>query len=253
MDSIAISLMAFACAFGGVVLGMFLRARLPEHHLSADSKGAVTVGIGIVGTMAGLVLGLLVASAVGFYSSQKDELTSMSAKFVLMDRLLAHYGPEAQETRTLLRDEVVEILDRMWPDERSSPVSPGSRMPNAGSEALYDRIQELSPQNDAQRSIKGTVLSTAMDIGNTRWLMFEQESFPFPKKLLAIVVFWFTVVFASFGLHAPRNATVMVTLFLCAVSVACAILLILELYDPFGGLVHVSSAPLRNALAQLGK
>ena len=92
-----------------------------------------------------------------------------------------------------------------------------------------------------------------MDIGNTRWLMYEQESFPVPKKMLIVVVFWFTVVFASFGLHAPRNATVLVTLFLCALSVAGAILLILELYNPFGGLIHISSAPLRSALAQLGK
>jgi hypothetical protein len=250
MDSVVISLIAFICIFGGVVLGMFLRTRLPEQHLSADSKGAVNVGIGIVGTMAGLVLGLLVASAVGFYSSQKDELTVISAKLVLMDRLLAHYGPEAHQARALLRDTVLEILHRMWPGEGSSGAPPA---PNTGSEAFYDRIQELSPQNDEQRSIKGTVLSIAMDIGNTRWLMFEQESFPIPKKLLAIVVLWFTVVFASFGLHAPRNSTVMATFFLCAVSVACAILLILELYNPFGGLVHVSSAPLRDALAQLGK
>jgi len=96
-------------------------------------------------------------------------------------------------------------------------------------------------------------LSVAMEIGNTRWLMFEQETFPVPKKLLIVVIFWFTVVFASFGLHAPRNTTVMVTLLLCALSVAGAMLMILELYNPFGGLVHISSAPLRSALAQLGK
>src|SRR6516164_7903288 len=118
--------------------------------------------------MGGLVLGLLVASSVSFYSSQKDELTRMCAKFVLMDRLLAHYGPEAQETRSLLRSSVADFQDRMWPEEHSSRTS---MPPIQSAEALYDRIQELSPQNEAQRSIKGTALSLAMEIGNARWLM----------------------------------------------------------------------------------
>jgi hypothetical protein len=250
MSSVAISLIVFACVFGGVLLGMFLRTALPQDHVSADSKGAVNLGIGMIGTMAALVLGLLVAAAWSFYSSQKDELTLVSAKFVMLDRLLAHYGPEAKDTRAVLRNNVSVLLDRMWPDERASRTL---GVPNTGAEGLYDGIQELSPQNDTQRSIKGAALAAAMEIGNTRWLMFEQESFPVPKKLLIVVVFWFTVVFASFGLHAPRNLTVMVTLFLCALSVAGAMLLILELYNPFGGLVHISSAPLRNALAQLGR
>jgi hypothetical protein len=250
MSSVAISLIVFACVFGGVLLGMFLRTALPEDHVSADSKGAVNLGIGMIGTMAALVLGLLVASAWSFYSSQKDELTLVSAKFVMLDRLLAHYGPEAKDTRAVLRSDVGVFLDRMWPGERPSHTL---GVPNTGAEGLYDGIQELSPQNDIQRSIKAAALGVAMEIGNTRWLMFEQETFPVPKKLLIVVIFWFTVVFASFGLHAPRNTTVMVTLFLCALSVAAAILLILELYSPFGGLVHISSAPLRSALAQLGK
>lgn len=251
MSSVAISLGVFVCVFGGVLLGMFLRTALPQDHLSADSKGAVNLGIGMIGTMAALVLGLLVAAAWSFYSSQKDEVTLISAKFVMLDRFLAHYGPEAKDARALLRSDVTVLLDRMWPGEHSSraPVAPNA----PGAELLYDKIQQLSPQNDTQRSLKASALSAAMDIGNTRWLMFEQESFPIPKGLLIVVVFWFAVVFASFGLHAPRNSTVLVTLFLCALSVAGAILLIVELYNPFGGLIHISSAPMQNALAQLGK
>jgi len=250
MSSVAISLIVFACVFGGVLLGMFLRTALPQDHVSADSKGAVNLGIGMIGTMAALVLGLLVAAAWSFYSTQKDELTLISAKFVMLDRLLAHYGPEAKDARAVLRSDVSVLLDRMWPGERSSHTL---GVPRTGAEGLYDGIQELSPQNDTQRSIKGAALGAAMEIGNTRWLMFEQATFPVPKGLLIVVIFWFTVVFASFGLHAPRNTTVMVTFLLCALSVAGAMLLILELYNPFGGLVHISSAPLRSALAQLGQ
>src|SRR5262249_13564937 len=153
MSPVALSLGVFVCVFGGVLLGMFLRTALPQDHLSADSKGAVNLGIGMIGTMAALVLGLLVASAWSYHSSQKDELTTVSAKFVVLDRLLAHYGPEAQATRAQLRSKVAEILDRVFPDESSSRAP---RPPSAGAEVLYDEIQELSPHNDAQSSIKAS-------------------------------------------------------------------------------------------------
>ncbi len=53
------------------------------------------------------------------------------------------------------------------------------------------------------------------------------------------------VIFVSFGLFAPPNATVVTILFVCALSVSAAIFLILELDQPFRGFIQVSSAPLR--------
>lgn len=250
MSSLTVSAIVFACVFGGALAGILLRAVLPEHHLSADSKGSVTLGMGLIGTMGALVLGLVVSSAASSYFSQRDEVTQISAKLVLLDRILAHYGPEAKGTRDEMRREVAGMLDEMWPQERSQS---SHLKPEGGAEALYDAIQQLSPQNEAQRSLKGSALNVAIDIGKTRWLMYEQESSPIPKTFLAIVVVWLTIVFTSFGLFAPRNATVIVTLFLGALSVAGAILLIQELYTPFEGLIRISSAPLRIALAQLGR
>ena len=251
MSSLAISVIVLACVFGGALLGIFLRPVLPEQHLSADSKSTVSVGIGLISTMAALVLGLLVASAASSYAAQKDEVTEVASKFVLMDRLLAHYGPETNETRGMLRSKVAATLDQIWPQEHDR----GSQTPPTavGAEILYEKIQELTPQNDSQRFIKSQMLSMALDIGKTRWLMFEQGAYPIPMTFLSVVVLWLTVVFTSYGLYAPRNPTVIATLFLCALSVAGAILLILELYSPFEGLIQISSTPLRNALAQLGK
>ncbi len=251
MNSIAVGITVFACFFGGALLGIFLRTILPEHHLNAESRSTVNLGMGMISTMAALVLGLLVASAASSYFAQKDEITQVSTKLVLLDRLLAHYGPEAKPTREMLRSKVAATIDQVWPQEhtRGSSLTPNL----GGAEVLYDEIQQLAPQNDTQRSIKSTALGVALDIGKTRWLMFEQESFPIPVTFLMSVVFWFTIIFASYGLHAPRNATVIFTLFLCALSVAGAILMVLELYKPFEGLIQISSAPMRNALAQLGK
>src|SRR6516164_8771143 len=86
---VIIYLIIFACVFGGALLGVYLRGVLPEKHLSGDSKDTVRLGMGLVGTMAALVLGLLVASAKNFYDTQTSELIGMSAKIVLLDRVLA--------------------------------------------------------------------------------------------------------------------------------------------------------------------
>jgi Protein of unknown function (DUF4239) len=251
MSSLAISLIVFACVFGGALIGISLRRVLPEQHLSADSKSTVNLGMGLVGTMAALVLGLVVSAAASSFFSVRDDLIQMSSKIVVLDRILAYYGPEARPARDVLRAEVAALLDQMWPQEhsRASQLSPVA----GRSERLYDEIQQLSPHNDSQTFLKNNALSVAMEIGKTRWLMVEQQSFSVPAGLLVVVVLWLAIVFWSYGLYAPRNATVMVAFFLGAVSVAGAILLIIEMYSPFGGLIRISNAPVRNAFQQLGK
>jgi hypothetical protein len=136
-----ISWIVFACVFGGALLGIFFRAVLPEHHLTGESKDVVKVGMGLIATMAALALGLLTASAKSSYDTQRNELTQISAKIIFLDRVLAHYGPEAKDVRDLLRRTVTSALDQMWPENRSRPAQLD---PAAASERLYDTIQQLS-------------------------------------------------------------------------------------------------------------
>lgn len=250
MSSLAIRLIVFACIFGAALLGLFLRGVLPEKHLRADSKDAVRLGMGMIATMAALVLGLLVASAKNFYDTQSSELTQLSANVILLDRVLAHYGPETKEARDLLRGAVVRTLDLMWHRDHQDH---SQTAPTAGGEVLYDKIQALSPTTDVQRTLKAQASSMAVELGKLRWLMFEQGTTGISLPLLAVLVFWLAIVFTSFGLFAPPNPTVVATLFLCALSVSGAIWLILEMYTPYEGLMQISSAPLNEALARLGK
>jgi hypothetical protein len=251
MSSITVSLGVFACVFGGALFGVLLRSALPPQHLSADSKDIVRLGMGLVGTLAALVLGLLVASAKGSFDTQSNEVTELSANVALLDRILAHYGPEATEARNLLRRAAVRIDDRMWPNDHSGPsgLAPGS----ATAESVYDKIQQLLPKDNAQRSLQVQAMSIANSLLQTRWLMYEQNASSVPLPLLVVLVLWLTIIFVSFGLFAPRNATVVASLFVSALSVSCAILLILEMYRPFEGLIQISGAPLRAALAHLGQ
>ncbi len=229
---------------------MVLCSVLPSDHLSGDTKDVVKLGMGLVGTMAALVLGLLIASAKGSFDTQSNELTDMSSRIVLLDRVLAHYGPEAKDARDALRSSVEHAVE--WASVKQAIDSPHFGA-NNNDEILYDKIQELSPKDDAQRSIQGQALSLVMSLGQTRWLMAEQRTNSISVSMLVVLIFWLTIIFISFGLYAPRNATVVVSLLVSAISVSGAIFLILEMYSPFEGLIHVSTAPLRAALSHLGQ
>ena len=243
MTPFSISLIVFACVFGGALAGLGLRAVLPEHHRSTESKDVVKAAMGLIGTISALVLGLLVASAKGSYDTRKDELTALSADVTLLDRVLAHYGPETRDARTVLRNAVAHALAQI--------SDPGAKA--LENESLFDTVAELAPKGDSQRALQAQASSLMIDIGRTRWLMFAQEGSSISIPLLVVVVFWLTVNFVSFGLFANRNATVSVVLLVAALSVAGAIFLILEMDRPFEGLIRISDAPLRGALTQLGR
>jgi hypothetical protein len=251
LSAFAISATIAACIFAGGLLGFGLRRWLPEHHLATESKDLVKLGTGLIGTMAALVLGLMVASAKGAYDAQKAEVIDMSAKIAFLDRILHHYGSETQEVREALRRSVNRAIEHTWTEK--NPRREEEPMEGVGAWALHDKVQGLRPQDDAQRALKAQALGIVIDLGRTRWLMFEQEtSSSISVTFLVVVVFWLTIIFLSFGLFAPPNATVITTLLLSALSVSGAIFLVLELDRPFDGLIQISSAPMEHVLEHLG-
>jgi hypothetical protein len=248
VSAMAIGWIVFALVFGSALLAMFVHSMLAEEHLSSDSKDVVKLGIALIATMSALVLSLLIASAKSAYDARSNQLVQASADIILLDRALAHYGPETKEARSLLQRSVVATLERFWPAEGVKPIAfdPGA----SPVEAVYDKIEVLSPQSDAQRLMRSQALTMAADVGRLRLLLFEHLETSIPVPFLVVLVFWLCIIFASFGLFAPRNATVTAVICVCALSVAGAIFLILELDRSFEGLLQVSDAPLRAALAQ---
>jgi hypothetical protein len=207
--------------------------------------------MGLVGTMAALLLSLLVASAKSSYDAQGAQLTQMAATVGLLDRALVVYGPEAKEERELLRATVIRMLDQMW--SRDGAESSTSAPTTAGGEGLYTRIQNLSPATDRQRKVQDQALGFATDVGRMRWLMYEQATVTISTPLLVALIVWLTISFVSFGLTSPCNATVLTGFFLSVLSVSSAIFLILEMYSPYTGLLQISRAPLQAALLHLGR
>lgn len=247
MSPIDVSAIIFLCIFASALLGMWLRSMLPEHHLNTDTKDLVKLGVGLVGTMAALLLGLLVASAKSSYDTRSSELTQLSANIVLLDRALAHYGPETGDIRRLLQITTARMIDQIW-------SKGGAALPSqSGGGVLFDKLQQLVPRSEAQRAIQSQAQSTMISIGQTQLLLFAQSASSISTPFLVVVVFWLSMLFVSFGLFAPRNGTAIATLLISAISVAGALYLILELDQPFSGLIQIPDTPLRNALSVLGK
>lgn len=251
MNSTFIALLAFAGILGAVFLGMRLRSVLPDHHLSPETKDTVRVGMGLVATMTALLLGLLIASAKGSYDTQRSQVIQMAAKVGFLDRALAIYGPETAEARDQLRRSTESAIQLIWPDKKSGGGQQDPAIPTA--QALYGSLHKLAPQNDEQRALKAEALEATSDLSKTRWLLFAQAETSIPTPFLVIVITWLAVIFLSFGLFAPSNRTVIVTMIVVALSVSTAIFLILELDQPFNGVIQISSEPLQNALSRLGR
>jgi hypothetical protein len=96
-------------------------------------------------------------------------------------------------------------------------------------------------------------MQIGQSLGQTRLLMFEQSGSSIAWPFLTVLVFWICMLFLGFGVFARFNTTVLVALFIGAISVAGAIFLILELSSPYEGFMRIADTPLRGALAMIDK
>ena len=247
----AVAVILFIVLISVTLLGGRLRRLLPEEQLSAESKDAIKLALGLVGTMTAILLGLLISSAKGAFDTTRTEVIQMAAKVALLDRVLALYGPETAEARRALRDATADGVRRTWPAERSGPVrlDPNPQM----GDAVYAPISRLAPRDDAQRALKTEAATLLVQLAEIRALLQAQAVPSVSKPLLIALMIWLVVIFLGFSLLAPSNATSTLALMAGAFSVACAIFIILELDFPFAGIVRVPSEPMIKTLAHLGK
>src|SRR6266480_1165963 len=251
MNTEIISLIIFGCVVGAVLIGRALGRLLPAEHLGADNNETVKLAMGLLATMSALLLGLLVASAKGSYDNARSEVIQMAAKVVFLNRVLTGYGPEAEEVRARLHEAVEETAHRMRPVGTNTPVNlaPNTQTGNA----IYLAIQQLTPHDEMQRSLKAQATTLALELGQIRTLLVTESISSISKPLLIVVSFWLVVIFLSFSLIAPRNGTAAFALMISAVSAATAIFLVLELDRPFSRMLRIPNEPMRNVLSKLQK
>lgn len=253
MKAVILSLIIFTCIIGGAFIGIFLRAMLPQRHLTDESRNMVTIGMGIVATMGALAVGFMIQGAQENFRDQRSDLIEMSAKIVLLDKLLADYGPEAAGARETLRSSVRLTINRFWPRDGSDGAGLDVL---SGPDTVYGKILSLAPHTDRESSLRDEALSLTYDLAQARYSLVMGQSRSIPGAfmiVIGIIVFWFVAIFFSFGLYAPSNATVVSTLIISALSVTLALFLIMELNRPFDGILRMPSAPLVEAFDHIGK
>jgi len=247
-----IALTTFGCTFGCALGAAYLRTLLPPPHFTKESQDVVRLGMGLVATMTALLLGIVTASARSAFDEHDSEIKSSAVSILTLDRQLARYGPETKPTRDLIKQALAFRIEATWPTDASRGRGYGAVIPTVAIEDIENQILALTPQNDTQRWFKSESLRLTQDVLKTRWRILQATG-EIPATFLFVVIFWLTMTFASFGLYAPTNATVIAVLFIAAVSVAAAMFLIVELDGPFDGLIRVSGEPLRFALSNLGQ
>jgi len=234
--------------FVSALLGRLIRQRLPESHLDNQTEAVIKLAMGVVGTLTALVLGLLIATANGSFTASSQEITSIAANVIRLDHLLRRYGAEADGIRDLLRRYMAKNLQDLFPE--SSATQP--TVDNSGTMSLFEefqnRLSTLEPHNANQRWLQSQAQQLSTAVVSSRWLLVERHAVGIPIPLLVLVVFWLCVLFMSFGVFAPSNMTVTVALFVCALAVAGAVQMTLDLSTPFGGTVRLSGQPMRYAL-----
>jgi hypothetical protein len=247
MSPFAVGGIAFLCVFGAAFAGMLMRSRLPDHHLNPDSRDAIKLATAVIGTLSALALGLLIASAKRSFDDAGVEQRTSAARVLLLDRVLAHYGPDAGEIRGTLRKLMEARLSK------ANAASEESLDGGLDVEPVQDALRDLSPQTEAQRWLQARALQLSWQIAEGRWLRTETEVGGFPGAFLAFLILWLSLLFGSFGLLAPANGTVIAIFIVCALSITGALVLIIDMDHPYLGFIRISDTPLREALARLGQ
>jgi hypothetical protein len=245
-----VGLIVFAVIMAGALAGLGLSQILPAHHLSSETQSLVSLSMAVVATVSALVLGLLISNANNSFATYGREVTELSAEMIRLDRLLRHYGPDAAPARVLLQQYAAHKAGELFPDDPAK-VSLGNLATYNLLERVEDAVLDLKPTNAREQWLIAQALTDAAKIGEMRWILRQQVEQEIPGPVVGLLVFWLTVLFGSFGLFAPRNLVSAITLTLCALAVAGAVGMMLELEKGFGGLVHVSPEPMRQAVTAL--
>ena len=253
MASLITALITLASICAGTILGSLMRDRLPEHHLRDDSRDVIKTASGMIATLVALVIGLLVSSSKSTYDQASGGVTQIGAKLILLDRVTGALRRGGQSrSASACAKESRPPSSNLWPNGRVTPGLAAIERPT-GMDDVHDLILQLEPRDEAHRLLRTHAVATCIELAHSRWLIIEQAQSTLPTAFLGMLIFWLTVLFASLGLLAPRNVTTWSCLFVCAVSMAGAIYLILEMNRPLEGAVQISPAPLRKALSVIGK
>ncbi len=250
MYAFIMSLLAAAFVFGAGLAGLLLHPRLPKSHLTRETQDVVKLGIGMLSVLASLVLGLLIATAKGSSDTTDRDIRSYAANIIVLAETLRDYGDDAAKPAGLLKDFTANTLHDIWPETGAAPVL-GDPRTGQMLEHVREAIRALRPVDAGQHWLQDQALTLVTSLLQQRWQIIEHQGPNVRPVVLIILVSWIMVIFASFGLNAPRNATVIAAFLVCSLAIGGSVFLIIEMDNPFEGVLRIPRAPMANALAQM--
>ncbi len=244
MTELGIALLAFLVIAAAGLAALHYGPR--GGGISDESKDTVRFVQGTVASISAMLLSLLLASSANSYRAQAEQLRRLATELVGMDRVLAEIGPPAEPARAALRRNAQHALRTVWAEGRPPVTSP----PDA---TVFEELVGLSPSSPRESFLVARALEQTLAVARLRTgLLTAENETVLQAPLLVMLVFWFVLLFLAIGLFAtPNRVTVAATVF-GAAAVASALYLILELDQPFNGLIAIPDAPLRQALAAIG-
>ena len=248
MHDLLLALAFLAVMLGSTLAGLALRNWLPGEHVSDASRESLLRAVGLVVTLASLVLAFLVSSARAYYASVEDELTEISSDVAGLDRILVRFSPEAAPARDLLQQIVGSAVRTVWPAHPTAlPHYPGGNGLQA-LERLTDMIGALPAGNARDQALRDEALRCALGIERSGFKLKRIQEARAQTPLLAIVISWLVIIFTGFGLLTPRNRTALTAMALAALAATGALFLIVELYSPVAGVIAIPPSILERSL-----
>jgi hypothetical protein len=251
MHSLRRALACAALTFGASVLGMLLQGIVPAQAL-AESKGTVGAMVGLVTLLLALVLGLLIFTAFAVFATQQAEAYSLGPVVIELDLALEQYGPGASLGRTRLRERLQRSRARFFGDIKRGPQLYTFEETRATLHGLSSYFDSLEPANDSQRQLLTSARDLANKFNETQMLMARQLANPFPPYVLTVVICWASALFLGNGLVAAPNIVTISAHLAGAIAIGSAVFLMLELSQPYNGLIRMSPAGIDRLIQVLG-
>jgi hypothetical protein len=257
------SLLVFAFLalfFASALAGMAFRRSLHERHITSETMDSIRLVTGLMVTFAALILSLQLSNVRAHFDETSTNRSNFAARLSAFDQCMRLLKADAEPIRVQLRQYTGAAIASTWPHE-DRPNIVG--MPDTKLMAIRGEDMQLTLLINKiglavdQISVAGLDHTTARcraayaDLLSARWKVIEDANAPSGAFFIGLLTFWLSLVFLSFGLQIPRRAISAIVLAIGIVSVSTVMFAIVDLGRPYQGMFHVSSVPMRNALADM--
>jgi len=238
----------FACACAGAVIGILIRWRLHDHHVTPGSQEILKLSVGVVATLTALVLGLLVGGTKQFYDAKVNELRTFVVNITLLDRALSHYEPSLIEERQLVRKFSKGMMAGLW--GVAEPAS-SHRDLLLKLDEVRDKVRHLQPPTDPLKSVQARVMTLTDVLMLSAAKLIETDDAAIPAPLFGVVDAWLVVIFLGLGVFTPPNRVTVPAVGMSAAAVSMAVFLVVEMSTPFSGFIVIPPAIMQQAIDQI--